>query len=492
MSTIAVAGGGIGGLASALALAARGHHVVVCERNAEFAELGAGIQLAPNGMHALDRLGLAEAVARIAVPVGELRFMDGVTGEHVVAMPLDRHYRDRFRNAYVVVHRGELYRLLLDACRSHARIDLRAAHAVVGYAHEADAVRVLLADGASLGADALIGADGLHSAVRAQLVGDGAPRNAGITVYRSIVPMERVPTRLRHMSVTWWAGPGRHFVHYPIAGGRFLNLAPSAENAPAETFSGVSVPASEVLGEFGALCASARRLLELGADWKAWVLVDREPVDGWTDGRVALLGDAAHPMLHYAAQGACMALEDAVVLGELLDCPAGWFTARLGRYNAVRRERTARVHRLARDSIALWHAADAAAEARNRALSAMSPAELYDFVAWLHGTREFAGSPSVTPAVPDPGENSVYTLGGRLDPAEATTSRTPPRSSANAAVGSPASSARSAGTYTLGGWLAPAEDPQPATPVRSHRGPAAGSPASPRGATGAKESPKSL
>ncbi|MFF7733779.1 FAD-dependent monooxygenase [Streptomyces sp. NPDC007984] len=437
MTRVVIAGGGIGGLAAALSVSARGHRVVVCERNSEFAELGAGIQLAPNGMHALDRLGVAEAVRKIAVPVRELRFMDGVSGEHVVSMSLEERYQARFRNAYVVVHRGELHRLLLRACEDSDRIELRPAGQVVGYEHTGQAVRVLLAGGRTLTADALIGADGLHSAVRDRLVGDGEPRNAGITVYRSIVPMERVPADLRHPSVTWWAGPGRHFVHYPIAGGRSLNLAPSAENQPAETFSGVAVPAPRVREQFSALCDAAQRLLALATEWKAWVLVDRAPVDVWTDDRVALLGDAAHPMLHYAAQGACMALEDAVVLGDLLDCTSAEFPARLRRYNAARRERTSRVHRLARDSIGLWHAAGGAADARNKALSAMSATDLHDRLAWLHGARDFA-APDSAPA-PRLAREDTYTLAGVLDAGDG---EDPGRVAAQ-------------GAYTLGGYLAP-------------------------------------
>ncbi|MGK5638860.1 FAD-dependent monooxygenase [Streptomyces sp. URMC 126] len=435
---VVVAGGGIGGLAAALAVARRGHRVVVCEREAEFTELGAGVQLAPNGLRALARLGLAEAVARLAVPVPELRFMDGVTGEHVVSMPLDERYRARFGAPYVVAHRGELHRALLAACRAERRVELRASHPVVGYEHTGDRVRVLLQGDRSLTADALVGADGLRSAVRERMLGDGRPRNAGITVYRTAVPMERVPAALRQRAVTWWAGPGRHFVHYPIAGGRYLNLAPSAENAPPEPFSGRPVASATVLAEFAALCEPARRLLELGTGWQAWVLVDREPVRRWTDGRVALLGDAAHPMLHYAAQGACLALEDAVALGTALDRPAGAFAAGLAGYAAARRDRTARVHRLARDSIALWHAAGPAATARNAALARMSASDLYDYVSWLHGPREAAPE---APEAPEAGtDEGTYTLGGFLPSAPDAAGRAPDGPS---------------GTYTLAGYLEP-------------------------------------
>ncbi|WP_432994805.1 FAD-dependent monooxygenase [Dactylosporangium sp. CA-233914] len=379
---IVVAGGGIGGLALALGAAAHGHRVTVLERNAEFAELGAGIQLAPNGIHALDRLGLGAATRAIATPIEALRFMDGVTGEHVTSMPLGEAYRERFGNPYVVVHRGELYRLLLDACRDTPGITLRAGSPVTGYHQDASGVTALLAGGGRVGGALLVGADGIHSAVRAQVVADGAPRNSGITVYRAIIPMRQVPPPLRSWAVTWWCGPGCHFVHYPIAGGRYLNLAASRDDGAAVPFAGRPVSVEHVRAELAPL-SGARHLLELGQDWRAWVLVDREPVPEWTDGRVTLLGDAAHPMLHYAAQGACQALEDAVLLAGLLgDGPAG-----LVRYQARRRERTAAVQRISRESIRLWHPAGAAAAARNAALAAMSATELHDAVAWMHAER---------------------------------------------------------------------------------------------------------
>ncbi|MFG1811938.1 FAD-dependent monooxygenase [Streptomyces sp. NPDC049040] len=387
MARVVIVGGGIGGLATALAVAARGHRAVVLERGEEFAELGAGIQLAPNGIHALDRLGLGARVRERGVHIDELRFMDGVTGQHVASLPLKGAYPRRFGNPYVVVHRGELYRLLLAACRDAVGVELRAGCAVTSYRQDDAAAAVLLGTGEEVAGDAVIGADGIHSAVRRQLVGDGEPRVSGITVYRTVVPMERVPVELRWNAVTWWAGPGCHFVHYAIAGGRYLNLAPSVENGVTEAFAGVPAGTDEVRSAFASLSGVARRLLALGEDWKSWALVDRDPVDVWTDGRVALLGDAAHPMLHYAAQGACQALEDAVLLGGLFDGDA--VPGCLAAYNAERRERTARIARLARESTRLWHPAGELATARNTALSSLSETELHDRVAWMHGAREF-------------------------------------------------------------------------------------------------------
>ncbi|MFH9134313.1 FAD-dependent oxidoreductase [Streptomyces sp. NPDC017524] len=388
MTRTVVVGGGIGGLAAALALARRGHRAVVLERADEFAEIGAGIQLAPNGLHALDLLGLGDAVRARAVHIDELRFMDGVTGAHVASMPLTGTYRRRFGNPYVVVHRGELHRLLVDACRRSAAIELRTGSRATGYSQDGSGATVLLDGGGRVTADAVIGADGIRSAIRRQLVGDGEPRVSGITVYRTVIPMERVPEELRWNAVTWWAGPGRHFVHYAIAGGRYLNLAPSVENGVTESFAGVPVDRERVRSAFAALDGTAQQLIALGEDWKSWALVDRDPVDRWTDGRVTLLGDAAHPMLHYAAQGACQALEDAVVLGDLLD-DTDAIPDRFEKYNAERHDRTARITHAARASTRLWHPAGAEAKARNEMLSALSGTDLHDHVAWMHGAREF-------------------------------------------------------------------------------------------------------
>jgi salicylate hydroxylase len=399
-SHLVVVGGGIGGLAAALALADGGHRVTVLERAARFAEIGAGIQLAPNGLHALDRLGVGEAARGTAVRMSELRFMDGTTGEHVTSLPLTGRYQERFGNPYVVVHRAELHAVLLDACRRRPGVTLLPGTAVTGYRQDAGTARVVLADGSEIAGDAVIGADGIHSAVRAQLVGDGAPRISGITVYRAVIPMEKVPPRLRFTtSVTWWAGPGRHFVHYPIAGGTHLNLAGSSDNHATEALAGVPVELDDVRREFTALCETTRQLVELGEGWRSWVLVDRDPVAGWTEGRVALLGDAAHPMLHYAAQGACQALEDAVLLGGLLDgAAASELPQLLEKYAAERRDRTARVTLAARESIRLWHPAGAAAEARNAMLRALTADQLHDAVAWMHGARSFdrAESPAAS------------------------------------------------------------------------------------------------
>ncbi|MBD0844203.1 MULTISPECIES: 3-hydroxybenzoate 6-monooxygenase [unclassified Streptomyces] len=385
MAELLVAGGGIGGLAVALAAAGRGHRVTVLERRDEFTELGAGIQLAPNAFHALDRLGVGEDVRGRAVFIDALRLMDGTTDAEINAMPLGASYRERFGNPYAVVHRTDLYGPLLEACRGTPRIELCTGVAVAGYEQDDERVAAVLVGGERVGGDALIGADGIRSRVRAQMIGDGEPLVSGHTIYRSVVPMDRVPEELRSNSVTLWAGPGWHFVHYPISGGREFNLAVTRDDGACEAVAGRPTPSSHVLSQFSGMGSLPARLLSLGEQWKCWVLCDRDPVYGWTDGRVVLAGDAAHPMLQYAAQGACMALEDAVHLGSVLDCGTRELPQRFLEYNCARAARTARTQQVARAmGREVYHPEGVAAKERNEEIGALSETELFEKVAWLH------------------------------------------------------------------------------------------------------------
>ena len=396
---VVVVGGGIGGLATALSVARAGRRVVVLERAPEYAEIGAGLQLAPNGLHALDHLGVLDDVLRASSPMDELRFVDGVRGRHVTSLDLTGDYQARFHTPYVVAHRAHLHQVLLDRCRQDPAVELRTGQDVVGYAQPAtpgaedrDRAAAVLAHGERVVGDVVVGADGLHSALRRQLVGDPVVVS-GITVYRAVVPMERVPSRLRRdASVVWWCGPSRHLVHYPIAGGQLLNIAGSHHDGTTEAVAGVARSRDHVASVFAPLCQDVHDLIDLAEDWQAWTLVDREPTRTWVDGRVALLGDAAHPMLHYAAQGASQALEDAVWMGRALDGPGDLrrttaVHAALASYARRRRERTASVQQVARASTALWHAAGRAARHRNRALRAMGQHALRDQVAWMHQER---------------------------------------------------------------------------------------------------------
>ncbi|MBE5463007.1 FAD-dependent monooxygenase [Mycobacteroides abscessus] len=398
MSRLIVIGGGIGGLAVALSAAASGNEVAVLERARDFAEIGAGIQLAPNGLHALKLLGVGDRIAGIGVQVDSLRLFDATVDRLINTMSLGVDYRHRFSSPYLVVHRAELHRILVDACAADERIELRSRSEVIGYQQDAVGVRAQLADGSSLEGDGLVGADGINSTIRRTLLADGQPRVSGITVYRTTVPIEQVDASLRSNSVTWWTGPGCHLVTYPIAGGALLNLAASRTDGATEAFSGVSVSEARVLSELAPLRGTARALLELGRDWRSWALVDRDPVRQWSDGRVVLLGDAAHPMLHYAAQGASQALEDAVVFGAIIGTDPDRVPGQFSRFVEARCDRTGDVTLAARASIGLWHAAGESAVERNEKLGAMRDSDLHEALAWMHGDTDF-GLASVTSAV---------------------------------------------------------------------------------------------
>ena len=387
---VIIAGGGIGGLAAALALSNKGIASIVLEQSPQFGEIGAGIQLAPNAFHAFDALGIGEGARKGAVFVDELVLMDAVKGERIVGIPVDEQFRARFNNPYAVVHRADLHDALHDACKDSGRVDLRVSSKVVRYEQDGGAVRVTLASGETLSGAALIGADRLWSAVRAQLVGDGAPIVSGHTTYRSVIPTEKMPEDLRWNAATLWAGPKCHLVHYPLKGGKVFNLVVTTDNNAPEPVAGRPIAKSEVHANFPQICDRVRQIIEHGQDWKLWVLCYREPVETWTDGRVALLGDAAHPMLQYYAQGAAMAMEDAVCLAEMVAAEDGDFVRAFAIYNRVRQPRTGRVQigsRLIGEY--LYHPDGAKAEVRDAALRANSAVDFYDSLAWLYSKQTY-------------------------------------------------------------------------------------------------------
>ncbi len=384
MRSVLIAGGGIGGLATALALARRGHAVTVFERSREFGEIGAGLQLGPNGMRALHRLGCAGEVLHRAVPVRHLRVLDGATGTLLVQVDLLGAFRERFGHPYVVAHRAHLHAVLLSACRSSGRVRLHAGSPVTDLRHDDAGVAVQVADDRWFLGSTLVGADGLHSVVRTRVLDDGPPRPSGHTTYRAVLPAEVVPAHLRPDSATLWAAPGRHAVHYPIDGGRQVNVVVTVDNAATRPVSGAVVPAVPVLKAFARFASPVRDLMALVPRWTAWVLCDREPVARWGAGRITLLGDAAHPMVQYAAQGACMALEDAVELAHQVDAHEDIVQA-LHRYAEIRAPRTGRVQRTARAlGSDFYHLDGARALERNALLSSLTQEELQDRLAWLY------------------------------------------------------------------------------------------------------------
>ena len=381
-----IAGGGIGGLATAAGLAGKGVRSIVLEAAPKLGEIGAGIQIGPNAFHAFDYLGVGEAARGMAVYIDQLRLMDALTAEEICHVDLHDAFRSRFGNPYGVVHRGDLHGVFLRACRESDLIDLRVSSEVVGYDQDTSSVTARLASGDRVTGSLLIGADGLWSNVRKQVTADGPPRVSGHTTYRSVIPTEQMPEDLRWNAATLWAGPKCHIVHYPLSGWKVFNLVVTYHNDAPEPVAGQPVSEEEVLKGFSHIHERAQSIIRHGKNWKLWVLCDRDPTEQWIDDRVALLGDAAHPMLQYFAQGACQAMEDAVCLSYMLGSHPGDHATALEKYRAQRLPRTARVQLLSRAiGEHIYHPAGEHARLRNAIMGAKSSEDYYKDLAWLYG-----------------------------------------------------------------------------------------------------------
>jgi salicylate hydroxylase len=374
---ILIAGAGIGGLAAALGLARNGCEVIVLEAAKEFGDVGAGIQLGPNAMKVLAALGLGAQVQAVASFPESIVIADAASGKPISRMLLGNAVRERYGQAYASLHRADLHALLLHAARE-AGVQLHNNQSLQKYEHSAQDIRRLDANldhKYDAKYDVLVGADGLHSRVREQMLRCGAPRATGHAAFRALLPADAMPEALRTPHVrTWWARDV-HVVSYPVRCGSLWNLVVLAE-MPGRMESGWSLSASyeEVMRLFKRTEPQLQALLDAGGaqanGWKRWNLFDRKPLSAsqMAQGRVALLGDAAHPMLPYLAQGAAMALEDAWVLAQCLSSNADAPQA-LQHYAQLRADRNARVVRTAQRNGQIFHLSGAMALARNAVLS---------------------------------------------------------------------------------------------------------------------------
>jgi 2-polyprenyl-6-methoxyphenol hydroxylase-like FAD-dependent oxidoreductase len=389
---VLIAGGGIGGLAAALGLAQKGIRSILLEKAAALGEIGAGIQLGPNAFHAFDYLGVGEAARGMAVYVDQLRLMDALTAEEITHVDLREAFRARFGNPYAVVHRGDLHGVFLRACQHHPLIELRVSSEVTGYDQDGASVTVRLASEDAVTGSLLIAAVGLWSNIRKQVVADGPPRVSGHTTYRSVIPTEQMPQDLRWNAATLWAGPKCHIVHYPLSGWKVFNLVVTYHNDAPEPVAGKPVTDAEVMQGFQHVHARAQDIIRHGRNWRLWVLCDRDPAERWVDGRVTLLGDAAHPMMQYFAQGACMALEDAVCLSHMLAAYPDDHAAALERYRSQRFARTARVQLQSRAiGEHIYHPSGEHARLRNAIMRAKTSEDYYRDLAWLYGGTGLKG-----------------------------------------------------------------------------------------------------
>ncbi|WP_225782210.1 3-hydroxybenzoate 6-monooxygenase [Xenophilus sp. Marseille-Q4582] len=381
---VLVAGGGIGGVAAALALVRRGFDVQVLEQAAQLGEIGAGIQLGPNAFAAFDALGIGEIARARAVYTDEMVMHDALDETLVGRIPTGEAFRRRFGNPYAVIHRADVHGSLLEGAQATGRIEIATGTQVQGVEQDASGVTVLTADGQRYRGQALIGADGVKSAVRRQYVGDEA-RVSGHVVYRAVVDRADFPADLRWNAASIWVGPHCHLVHYPLRGGEQYNVVVTFHSREQEEWSVREGSREEVLSYFEGICPRARQLIELPKDWKRWATADREPIGQWVFDRAALLGDAAHPTLQYLAQGACMAMEDAVTLGEALRVHGNRFDAAFALYQKSRVARTARVVLSAREMGRIFHAQGVERLVRNDLWKGRTPERFYDAMEWLYG-----------------------------------------------------------------------------------------------------------
>ena len=384
-----IAGGGIGGLAAALAAARAGWQPQVLEQAPTFSEVGAGVQLGPNATRVLRDLGQLDAVRQAACVPQRLVARDALRGDALGILPLGPDFEARYGAPYLTVHRADLHAALLQGLQG-LPVHLQADRQLVAVQDTVQGVRVLTAQGEAPEAEALVGADGLWSRVRGSVMADGAPPPSDHVAYRALIPMERLPAAWQAQEVTAWLGPHLHAVTYPVRGGGLLNLVCVVRQPLEGPRSGWDLPgtAQRLHAALGDVCPLLQAAVQAAPGWGLWVLHDRAPVAGANQmarGRIALLGDAAHPMRPYLAQGASMALEDAQALGRSLAAVTDGtlaVEAALQRYARERWQRVARVQRRSLRNATLFHATGPLRFARDRVMGVLG-ARVMD-LPWLY------------------------------------------------------------------------------------------------------------
>jgi 3-hydroxybenzoate 6-monooxygenase len=381
---VLVAGGGIGGLAAALALVRQGFAVTVLEQAPEIGEIGAGIQLGPNAFHAFDALGVGDKARGRAVYTDYMVMHDALDEYQVGKIPTGDAFQKRFGNPYAVIHRADVHLSLLEGAQETGKVEFITSTRVERIAQDNGSVTVFCTNGKSYQGQALIGADGGKSVVRQQYVGD-VPRVTGHVVYRAVVDKKDFPIDLQWNAASIWVGPNCHLVHYPLRGGEQYNVVVTFHSRHQEEWGITDGSKEEVLSYFQGICPRARQLIELPKSWKRWATADREPIDNWSHGLVTILGDAAHPTTQYMAQGACMAMEDAVTLGEALRVHKNDWARALDLYQRSRVARTARIVLSSREMGRIYHAKGVERLVRNDLWKGRSPERFYDAMEWLYG-----------------------------------------------------------------------------------------------------------
>lgn len=385
--SIAIAGAGIGGLSAALALAQRGFSSSLFERRFEPSEAGAGIQLGPNAGKVLRDLGVLDAVAAVATEPDGLVVHDARRGQVLARFPLGRWMRERYGAPYLAVHRQDLHRVLYEAAQASAHIGIHLQRGVADFENGSDAVGVFLSDGSKVSSAALVVADGLWSTLRAKVAGSGRPVPMGKCAYRTVIAAERLPARLVGNDVHVWLAETAHIVHYPVRGGQEIAVIVVIDGAASEETWALQASRTELLeSPVGGFSDDVLALIYATQEWRKWPLQKLAPLNSWTQGAVALLGDAAHPIAPFFAQGGGLAIEDAAVLADALAAPgSAGMAARLQAYAQARKPRADRVAAASARNGDIYHAKGLMRIGRNAVLAATPGARMMRRYDWLYG-----------------------------------------------------------------------------------------------------------
>lgn len=386
-TSVAIAGAGIGGLAAALALARAGIASDIFERRAELGEAGAGIQLGPNATKVLERLGVLEALRDVAAEPEGLSIHDGISGRLLGRFPLGAWLSARHGAPYLTLHRQDLHRALYEAVRGAEGVALHAGVAVTGFENGGDAVDVAFSAGDARRYAALVAADGLWSKLRALVAGCDAPSPLGKCAYRAVVSPEALASGLSQNDVHIWLAENAHVVHYPVRRGKEVAIVIVIDGVAAHDAWASEADRDALLASpVGRFSDAIKALIRASDDWRMWPLQKLAPLTRWTNGAVALLGDAAHPIAPFFAQGGALAIEDAAVLASRLEAARGRdIAAALRAYETARKPRADRVVAASKRNGDIYHARGLTAVARNAVLGAVPGAAMMARYDWLYG-----------------------------------------------------------------------------------------------------------